>query len=103
MLLLEPNTSTWPSLPLDRHLPEPMLISKEKRVFHSRNQSQAEQNLRTKGATPKLGNIYGLMLEDMVVYLCCAGIRGMKSGGDSFDPPSFASKKITKVNPFAGF
>jgi hypothetical protein len=29
MLLLEPNTSTWPSLPPDRHLPEPMLISTE--------------------------------------------------------------------------
>jgi hypothetical protein len=63
MQQLEPNTSTSPSLLLDRHLPEKMLISKEKRVFlraslgtpfsqyilifpreNSRNQSQAEQS-----------------------------------------------------------
>jgi hypothetical protein len=37
MQQLEPNTSTSPSLLLDRHLPEKMLISKEKRVFNSRN------------------------------------------------------------------
>jgi len=68
MLLLEPNTSTWPSLPLDGHLPEPMLISKKKKrtfmveINHGQN--------RTKGVTAKLGNICGLM-EDMVVCLCC--------------------------------